>query len=146
MATVEREIAASPERVFAVLTNGWCYPAWVIGTSHVRAVEEAWPAPGSRLFHTTGVWPFTMDDETVAVEAVAAQRLVLIANGRHLGRARVTFTLTPVEAGTRVHMDETPVAGPGRRLHNPLNEWILRRRTATTLARLAAVAEARTRP
>lgn len=146
MATVERDIAATPERVFAVLANGWCYPAWVIGTSHVRAVEADWPAAGSRLFHTTGVWPFTMDDETVVVEAIAGQRLVLVANGRHLGRARVTFTLAPVDAGTRVAMAEAPVSGAGRRLHNAVTDWILLRRTATTLARLAAVAEARTRP
>lgn len=143
---MERDVAATPERIFAVLADGWSYPGWVIGTSHVRAVEEGWPAVGSRLFHTTGMWPFTMDDETLVEESVPPQRLVLIAKGRHLGRARVTLTLRRTGSHTRVRMAEAPLDGPGRWVHNPLTDWIIFRRTVATVGRLAAVAEARTSP
>ena len=43
-------------------------------------------------------------------------------------------------------MRETPTAGPGRWLHNPITEALLTRRNTEALARLAAVAEQRTTP
>ncbi len=44
MATVHAHIDASPDSVFAVLADGWHYSNWVVGTSHVRAVQADWPA------------------------------------------------------------------------------------------------------
>jgi uncharacterized protein YndB with AHSA1/START domain len=86
MATVTAHIDARPEAVFAVLADGWAYSGWVVGTSHMQAVEDAWPAIGSRLFHASGVWPVILADET-RVEAVAPdERLVMTARGRPSGR------------------------------------------------------------
>ncbi len=48
MAKVSCVIAASPAAVFAVLSEGWYYSDWVVGTSHVRAVDQGWPQQGSR--------------------------------------------------------------------------------------------------
>ncbi|WP_181779730.1 SRPBCC family protein [Pseudonocardia pini] len=55
---VRRRIPASPERVFAVLSDGWSYPLWVVGVTHMRAVDQGYPAVGTRLHHSVGTWPF----------------------------------------------------------------------------------------
>ena len=44
-------------RVFAVLSNGWLYPSWVVGASRIRAVEAAWPAEGAKIHHSFGIYP-----------------------------------------------------------------------------------------
>ena len=146
MATVDQLILTSPERVFAVLSDGWMYSNWVVGTSHMRAVEAEWPSEGSRLFHASGIWPAVIRDETV-VEAVAEnERLVLIARGWPAGEARITVELTPAGGHTLVKMTETPIAGPAKWLDNPINERTLKRRNVEALARLAALAEKRISP
>jgi len=146
VATNSAHIAASRQRVFAVLADGWAYSNWVVGTSHMRAVDPHWPAAGSRLFHASGVWPLMTRDETV-VESVEPEReLVLTARGRPFGEARVVIELEDEPGGCRVTMHEAPIAGPARWLHNPLSEAVLARRNTETLARLATVAQARTTP
>lgn len=146
MAVVERHIAASPQDVFAVLANGWYYSGWVVGTSHMRAVEASWPAAGSRLFHASGVWPAALRDETQAEEVSPPNLLVMTARGRPFGQARVEVTLTSSDGGTLARLSEAPVSGPGKWIHNPFNERLLVRRNIESLARLAAIAEQRTQP
>lgn len=146
MATVTCRIAVRPSQVFAVLGDGWYYSHWVVGTSHVRAVDPSWPAVGSRIYHATGGWPLVIRDETVVEQMERDRLLVLTARGRPVGEARVVLTLTAEGNGTHVSLQETPTAGPGRWLHNPLTEAVLRRRNVETLARLTALAERRTRP
>ena len=147
MATVTTTIATTPDRVFAVLADGWLYANWVVGTSHMRAVESAWPAAGSRLFHCSGTWPIALRDETVVEESEPGARLVMTARGRPLGEARIEVVLAPTgDGGTAVTMTEAPVSGPGRWIHNPLQDRILTRRNTESLARLAALAERRTAP
>lgn len=146
MATVTATIRTSPEAVFAILADGWLYSNWVVGTSHMRAVESSWPAVGARLYHAAGVWPAVTRDESVVEEMEPNQRLVLTAKGRPLGQARVVLELRPVGADTVVTMSETPIAGPGKWAHNRLTEAILVRRNVEALARLAALAERRTEP
>lgn len=146
MAVVERHIAASPQDVFAVLANGWYYSGWVVGTSHMRAVEASWPAAGSRLFHASGIWPATLRDETQVEVVSPPDLLVMTARGRPFGQARIELTLTSSDAGTLARLSEAPVSGPGRWIHNPLTERLLIRRNMESLARLAAIAEQRTQP
>jgi uncharacterized protein YndB with AHSA1/START domain len=146
MSTVARFIAAPPEEVFDVLADGWTYTNWVVGTSHMRAVDPDWPQPGCKLHHAAGVWPLLIRDET-AVETVEPGRsLALTARGRPLGNARVVLTLAAEGDGTRITMEETLIAGPGRWLHNPLLERLLTRRNVESLARLAAIVERRPQP
>ncbi len=137
---------ASRQAVYAVLADGWTYSNWVVGTSHMRAVEAAWPAVDSRLFHAAGVWPLVTRDETVVEAMEPDRKLVLTARGRPFGEARVVIELADEGAGCLVRMHETPVAGPGRWLHNPVSEAVLVRRNQESLARLAAIAERRTAP
>lgn len=146
MAEVSGHSDAPPEAVFAVLADGWLYTNWVVGTSHMRAVESAWPAPGSRLHHSSGIWPLVTRDETVVEACEPGHRLQLKAKGGVLGAARVVLTVEPDGSGTRITLAETPVDGPGKWLHNPLNEAVLVRRNTETVARLVALAERRTEP
>lgn len=146
MATVSAYVRAAPNRVFDVLADGWYYSVWVVGTSHVRAVEAGWPSEGSRLFHASGVWPMALRDETKVEEVDPGRRLVMIARGRPMGEARIEVTLVAEAEGTRVTMVESPVSGPGRWIHSPISEAVLVRRNVECLARLTALAERRTEP
>jgi hypothetical protein len=139
-------IEASRSATFAVLADGWLYSNWVVGTSHMRAVEAQWPAVGSRLFHASGVWPMVTRDETEVVAVEADRRLELIARGRPLGTAEILIELADRDGGCLVTMTEKPASGPGRWLHNALTEAMLARRNVEALARLAAVVERRTEP
>jgi uncharacterized protein YndB with AHSA1/START domain len=146
MATVSATINTKPAVVFGVLADGWLYSNWVVGTSHVRAVDQNWPAVGARLYHAAGLWPLVTRDESVVDEVDPDRRLVLTAKGRPFGEARVVIDLAAAGDNTTVTMTETPVAGPGAWLHNPLSEAVLARRNTESLARLAAMAERRTEP
>lgn len=146
MATVSRHVDAPPTAVWDVLADGWTYSNWVVSTSHVRAVEDAWPAAGAMLHHSQGTWPVTLDDEAVVEVSQPASRLVLLAKGRPLGSARVELDLRSEDGGTRVTMTEEPVSGPGKWAHNPVSQFLLRRRNTEALSRLAAIAERRAVP
>jgi uncharacterized protein YndB with AHSA1/START domain len=140
MATVTRHIHTSPHRLFEVLSEGWLYSNWVVGTSHITAVDPNWPHPGSVLYHSTGIWPVVTRDESIVEEFEPARRLVITAKGRPLGSARITLDVEPDGAGCRVTMCEIPTSGPGRWLH-PLIEPMLAKRNGECLHRLAALAE-----
>ncbi len=146
MAVNSTTIRATSAATFAVLADGWLYSNWVVGASHVRAVEATWPAEGSRLFHASGVWPMVTRDETEVVATEPNRRLELIARGRPLGVAEIVIELDDQDAGCLVTMYEKPVSGPGHWLHNPLFEAMLVRRNAEALSRLAALVERRTEP
>ena len=146
MATVTRYIDADPPQVYAVLANGWYYSGWVVGTSHMQAVDQAWPAKGSRLFHSSGVWPAALNDETMVDEVTPNERIVMTARVRPFGEARVELTLTAEGEGTKVTLTETPIKGPASWVHNRIADAMLHRRNEESLARLAAISEKRTAP
>src|SRR5690242_12414246 len=110
---VARDIQASPERVWATLADGWIYCGWVVGASAIRDVDPAWPAKGSKLHHSSGLWPLLVSDETEVLESEPASRLVLQARGWPLGEATVRLFLEPAVGGTRVRMVEDASRGPG---------------------------------
>ncbi|MDG4766602.1 SRPBCC family protein [Solwaraspora sp. WMMD406] len=113
MAVVQRVIPTSPDRVFAVLGDGWTYSDWVVGTVHVRDVDDHWPRPGARLLHNAGPWPLSLADSSTVVSCDPPHELILRAGLWPLGAATVTFRLAPTEAnGTRVSIDETFTGGP----------------------------------
>lgn len=149
MVTVTTTVRGTPAEVFAVLADGWSYPGWVVGTSHVRAVEAAWPAVGARLFPTSGSWPVLLDGETRVEEMEPGRRLVLLVHAGGLGDARVDLSLVPdlpTGASTTVTMVEEPVSGPAQWFQNPIGDALLQRRNAETLTRLAALVERPTAP
>ncbi len=140
MSTVARVVPTSPERVFAVLRDGWSYPLWVVGATHMRDVDPGWPAVGTKLHHSLGAWPLLSSDDTEVVEVEPDRRLVLEARAWPAGSARVTLTLTPHPEGTTVEMTEHPSHGPARLLPPPVQRLLLVPRNRESLARLAAIA------
>jgi uncharacterized protein YndB with AHSA1/START domain len=146
MAKVTRVIDADPTAVYAVLADGWAYGQWVVGTSHVRAVDADWPATGSKLYHAVGAWPLVVRDHTEVQESSPGRRLLLTARGWPFGEAEVDIRLEPEGTGTKVTIREEPVGGPGWLLRNPVGDALLHRRNVECLARLAALAERHTRP
>jgi len=143
MSVTTREIQASPDRVFGVLADGWLYASWVVGASRIRQVDATWPERGSRLYHSVGVWPALIDDNT-EVEQVEPPRLLLLrARAWPSGEASVRFDLEPVTGNCRVTITEHVVAGPARIIPKPLEEGLLGWRNKETLRRLAYLAERR---
>ena len=93
---VVRHVEAPADAVWAVLADGWLYANWVVGASRVRAVDLTWPAAGSALAHSFGVWPAVVSDESRVLEAEPGRRLVIQAQGWPLGEARVELTIEAV--------------------------------------------------
>jgi hypothetical protein len=104
--TVSRYVAAIPDEVFAVLEDGWSYGSWVVGSSRIRAVPENWREPGSRRYHSVGLWPLLLSDSTVSLVYEPPVRLVPQARGRPLREAVVEIVVTPEGAGSRVVIGE----------------------------------------
>jgi hypothetical protein len=92
------------------------------------------------------VWPLVLRDDTTVEVCEPASRLVLLANGRPLGRARVELRLERQPSGTRVTMEETVVDGPGQVVPKPVMDRLLVPRNRESLARLAALSELPTSP
>jgi hypothetical protein len=144
--TVKRDTTASRQQVWDVIADGWTYSQWVVGNTRMRAVDPAWPAPGSTIHHTIGIWPVVLNDETVVESCTPQEELVLLARGRPFGAARITLRLFDTENGSRIEMAEVPVGGP-------LN-WIPRRlalaaaypRNRECTRRMVALAERREEP
>jgi uncharacterized protein YndB with AHSA1/START domain len=142
MSTTVRTFAASPEQIFAVLSDGWTYSDWVVGTSHIRDVEEAWPAVGSKLHHKAGPWPVSLQDSSTVLEMTPDRHLRLKAGLWPLGEAVVDLTLEPLGPDrTKVVMREQFDAGPLQGLRNQLHDRILHRRNVEALSRLADLVE-----
>jgi uncharacterized protein YndB with AHSA1/START domain len=138
-----RTIAATPEAVWKVLSDGWLYPLWVVGAARIRDVDEEWPAKGSRIHHSVGVWPLLINDHTEVLEVVPGRSIKLRARGWPVGEAEVHIKLSDVGAETEVTIEEDAVAGPGVLVPEPLKGLSLKWRNVETLRRLAFVAEGR---
>lgn len=142
---VECVIGAEPAHVFEILADGWLYPLWVVGATHMRMVDAQWPRPGARLHHKVGVWPLALEDTTEVEEVEPRRRLVLIAHGGPAGSARIVIDLKTVDGGTRVRMAERAISGPGRLIPKAVQAVLLRPRNTESLQRLRAIAENRGR-
>ena len=138
-----RQMNCSPDDVFAVLADGWLFPTWVVGASRMRDVDEAWPAKGSKLHHSFGVWPLLIDDETTVLEWDPPRRMVIQPAGWPIGEARVTVEARPRGEGCVVRITEEAVRGPGALVPAPIMDAALHVRNVETLRRLAFIAEGR---
>jgi uncharacterized protein YndB with AHSA1/START domain len=142
--TVSRHMNASPSRVFEVMTDAWLLPVWVVGATHIRNVDETWPARGSKVHHQVGAWPVMISDSTEVIECEAPHKLALQGRAYPLGEARIELTVEPdSKGGAVVTMAEAPSYGPALLFDNPLMRWVLAARNRETLNRLAAIAENR---
>ena len=126
-------VPRSAAQVFEALSDGWVYSNWVVGTSHMRAVEAHWPVVGSRLFQCLG---------RVAVGSPGTRPRCSSANRRPgwcstRRPSRSVRRRSPWNCPTRRRLPcgshRDPSAGPGRWLHNPASEALSR--FAATLRR-----------
>ena len=146
MITVTRETEASPQDVWAVISDGWSYAGWVVGASRIRAVEGDWPAKGSRIHHSVGAWPVLLGDESVVLESEPAALIRLAARARPLGEAWIEIALLPHGSGTRIEMREDVQSGPVRLVPAMVRQLGITPRNRETLRRLALLAERNAHP
>jgi|SRR4051812_754454 hypothetical protein len=143
MAVTERVLNASAADIYAVLADGWTYSDWVVGTAHVRAVDDTWPAPGSHLHHKVGPWPLSIRDKSTVLECEPGRMMLTKVRLWPLGEGHVRITLTPVgSTRTRVRLDEGFTGGPLSWVQNKLNDMVLHRRNVESLRRLEDLAQA----
>ncbi len=141
---VRRETSASRQQVWNIIADGWTYSQWVVGNSRMRAVDPKWPQPGSTIHHSIGVWPAVINDSTVVESCTPEHELVLIANGRPFGKARITLRLQDLEGGGCViEMAEVPVSPPLSWIPEKAALAMVFPRNRETTWRLAAMAERR---
>ena len=143
VSTNSRILEATPSVVWEILADGWLYPSWVVGASRVRDVDEGWPAVGSRIHHSVGVWPLLIDDNTEVVECRPGSLLRLRARAWPVGEAGVTLRISAAGTGTEIVIGEDAVRGPGTLVPRPLRGVALKWRNVETLRRLAYIAERR---
>ena len=142
MALNDIRVDQPPEAVFELLMDPPCYPEWVVGARKIRAVDDDWPAVGSRFHHSVALGPLSLKDSTLIEELEPDRRLVLRTRARPLGVARVEIWLQPENGGTRVTMEENPVSGPLEKGFNRLfDATLLRGRNQESLRRLKRLAE-----
>jgi hypothetical protein len=145
MSLTRREMRCSPADVFAVLEDGWLLGLWVVGASRIRRVDAAWPAPGSAVHHSVGIWPALLDDTTSVESWAPGQSIQLRARAWPAGEATVLIEVQPRVAGALVTMTEDAVKGPGLIFPKPLRSLGLHPRNTESLQRLAFLAENRER-
>ena len=143
MSKNERLFQCTPAAVFKVLSDGWLYPTWVVGASRMRHVDPAWPAEGSVLHHSFGVWPMLIDDTTTVLKSVPDELMLLRARGWPAGEADVLIQIAPAPGGCQVSIHEDAVKGPGTLIPAPMRHPILHWRNTETLRRLAFIAESK---
>ena len=140
-----RTIKTTPDRVWAVLADGWLYPLWVVGASRMRDVDADWPDVGARIHHSVGAWPLLLDDNTEVLDCEPGHLLEVRARSWPAGEARVVLRLTEVDGGTEVVMEEDVESGPARLVPKPMRTPMLAWRNVESLRRLAFLAERRER-
>ncbi|MDX3663215.1 SRPBCC family protein [Streptomyces sp. ID05-26A] len=147
MAEVSLNVEAPVDAVWAVLADGWSYAGWVVGASHIRAVDKGWPEPETRIHHSVGPWPLVIEDTTGVVRCEPNRLLELDARLWPAGAARITFTLHPrSESLTEVRMTERVVRGPSTLMPKVVQDVLLAPRNKETLQRLNALAKGRAAP
>ncbi|MFC5948130.1 SRPBCC family protein [Pseudonocardia lutea] len=136
---VERFVPAEPAKVWRVLADGWSYPLWVVGATHMRGVDEGFPAVGTCLHHSVGSWPLLIKDRTEVVACERERLLELKAHAWPTGAGRVRIELRPEPGGTRITMHEHAESGPAVLLPGPLQQALLVPRNTETLSRLDSI-------
>jgi uncharacterized protein YndB with AHSA1/START domain len=143
---VGREVDVPADAIWDVLADGWSYPLWVVGATHMRAVDDAWPAQGACLHHSVGAWPAQFHDNTEVLAMEPGHRLTLQARLWPVGSARVVLTVDPMGTSTaRVRIHEVATDRLGRLVPQSIQAPLINARNRETLARLADVARHRKR-
>jgi len=145
MSEVDVTVFVPIEQAFAVLADGWLYGSWVVGASHIRAVDNGWPALGTRIHHSVGLWPLTLADSTEVTAIERPHRLELDAQLWLFGTARVLLELDEPQPGkTRIRMSERALRGAGTFIPGFAQDLAIRPRNHESLQRLAQLILGRT--
>ncbi|MDZ5622485.1 SRPBCC family protein [Nocardioides bizhenqiangii] len=143
--SVSREVDASPSDVWAVLSDGWLYPCWVVGAARMRDVDPRWPERGSLLHHSVGNWPFLIDDKSEVLDMVPERSLRLRAHGWPAGAAEVLIEIEEQGDGCLLTIREDAVEGPATLVPRPARQGTIAPRNREALRRLGFLAEGRRR-
>jgi hypothetical protein len=135
------ETTASVADVWGVLADGWSYANWVVGSTRIRAVDEAWPQEGSSIAHSVGLWPAVLDDRTVSIGMHEGRELKLIARALPFGKAEITLRLHELPQGCRIEMIEHAANPPWSLMPNRVQHLLIHPRNSEALRRLAFLAE-----
>jgi hypothetical protein len=141
MSEVSRVMDCSPRAVFDVLSDGWTYATWVVGASRIREVDEGFPAPGTKIHHSVGLWPVLINDNTEVEHADAPHEIRLRVRAWPTGEGLVTITCEAQGSKTKVTISETAVSGPAKLIPKPIEGAMLQARNTEALKRLAYLAE-----
>lgn len=146
MEPVEITVPASVEDTFAVLADGWLYPLWVVGASHIRDVDPGWPAVGTRIHHSVGPWPLNLSDTTKVREVDPPRMIELEARLWPVGSAWIRLELTEITPDrTRISMFERAISGPAALVPDLVQTQVLAPRNKESLSRLADLVAGRAR-
>jgi len=138
-------MACTPDDVFAVLSDGWSYPLWVVGAARIRDVDPSWPAVGEKIHHSVGSWPLLLDDTTSVMEVEPPRHIRLRVRAWPGGEGEVVLELTQESGGCMVTMTEQVVKGPAALVPKAVQDAALHYRNTESLLRLSYLAENRGR-
>ena len=128
------EVDAPPEVVYDVIADPTTYPDWLVGAQRIRAVDPAFPRPGSTFEHSVGpVDGVTVDDATRVKGSDPPHRLDLHVRAG-VFHADVRLLVAPKGTGSEVRFLERPT-GPASAL-TPLLRPVLHARNSESLRRL----------
>lgn len=139
--TVVRDTTAGAADVWNVLSDGWSYATWVVGASRIRAVDPHFPAPGSEIHHSVGLWPAVLNDVTRVLAMTEGRELVLEARGMPAGKATIVLRVTPTSTGSRIEMIEHARTLPFSLVPESVQHAMVYPRNREATRRLALLAE-----
>jgi uncharacterized protein YndB with AHSA1/START domain len=146
--TVETEIAAPPEIVFATMTDVVCWPDFIGGVERVEILTQGPVRVGTRFCETRQMFGRSASEEMTVAEFAPPRRFVLTAEN-HGTRYTATHEVTPTPNGAHLALTfaGTPVTLAARLFSviGLLFMGSLRRQLEDDLAEVRAEAERRAR-
>ena len=142
-ARAEITIDATPQDVFAVLSDPETYAYWVVGSSEIHQSDETWPEPGSFFEHSQGFRPLRIRDTTTVLESDPPRRLKLETRIRPFSVAEVELRVRRAGNGSHVTMTEQVTGGLARLSIGPVRDLAFKLRNVESLRRLRRLAEER---
>ena len=109
-----RMMNCTPQDVFDVLADGWSYANWVVGAARIRDVDPEWPAVGSKIHHSVGLWPLLISDSTEVDHVDPPHQLRLKVRLWPTGSGVVRRSVAPrLAPGDEAGPDRPPGPPPG---------------------------------
>jgi uncharacterized protein YndB with AHSA1/START domain len=136
MASAELVIETDRDSLWAAIADPRTYPDWLVGTKKIRAVDPAWPAPGTAFHHRVGFGPLVINDRTRVIEVDRPRLLTLRIRATLAIQAIVRFELRDDPAGTHVRFEEEPARRLIGNLVRPVMDPLTHSRNAASLRRL----------